>query len=322
MKRSLSLVALLVLVLSLIGAESSASVAASILAKNSSSKDAVLAMESASTSKAKAKAKAKTTSKNKAKAKSASSEWPLLWRDEFSGKKGSSVDPDAWTAETGNSNGGWGNKEIEYYVPDAARLNGAGKLVITAAKAPKGLDCWMEADCPYTSARLNTFDKVELTTGRVEVRLKLPKGAGLWPAFWMLGSEGYWPDNGEIDVMEWIGSDKNVTGATIHGPSSTSENGYSMNGLTTLAKEGTFHTYAVEKRKNDIRWFLDGKEYYRVTASDLAAGDRWVFNEPFYFVLNLAVGGSWPGNPPASVTFPQKLVVDYVRVWGKGTAPE
>ena len=297
---------LLVLVLSLIGAQSSASLAAERV------KPTVASMFGDSPN--------VTTKADKARA--VDSGWPLLWRDEFSGKKGSSVDADAWTAETGNSNGGWGNKEIEYYVPDAAKLNGAGKLVITAAKAPQGLDCWMEADCPYTSARLNTSDKVELTTGRVEVRLKLPKGAGLWPAFWMLGSEGYWPDNGEIDVMEWIGSDKNVTGATIHGPSSKSENGYSMNGLTTLAKEGAYHTYAVEKRKNDIRWFLDGKEYYRVTASDLAKGDRWVFNEPFYFVLNLAVGGSWPGNPPASVTFPQKLVVDYVRVWGKGTAPE
>lgn len=290
---------LLVLVVSLIGAENSASFAANATAKDSSSTQAVM--------------KATNT------VKSASSEWPLLWRDEFSGKKGSAVNADFWNAETGNSNGGWGNKEVEYYVPDAAKLDGSGKLVITAAKAPKGLDCWMKADCPYTSARLTTLGKVELTTGRVEVRLKLPKGAGLWPAFWMLGADGNWPDNGEIDVMEWIGSDKNVTGGTLHGPSSKSPSGYSMNGITELPKEGIFHTYAVEKRKNDIRWFLDGKEYYRVTASDLAKGDRWVFNESFYFVLNLAVGGSWPGNPPDSVKFPQKLVVDYVRVWGKGS---
>jgi beta-glucanase (GH16 family) len=244
--------------------------------------------------------------------------WDLLWQDSFSGRKGASVNDRYWNAETGNSNGGWGNKEMQYYRSSNATLDGNGHLVIAAREAPAGLECWTEEDCKWTSARLQTLDKVELTTGRVEIRVKMPTGAGLWPAFWLLGTEGDWPTNGEIDVMEFNGSEPGLAGGTVHGPSGD-ERGYSLNAVTELAKPSAFHTYAMEKRKNDIRFFLDGKEFARYTAADLKPGEKWVFNQPFYLVLNFAVGGTWPGTPPASVRFPQKLVVDYVRVWGRGT---
>jgi beta-glucanase (GH16 family) len=263
-----------------------------------------------------------TATAPKAQASSASSTTKLLWADSFSGKKGATFDHSAWNAETGNSNGGWGNKELEYYTPDAAKLTGTGKLAITAAKAPAGLDCWTVADCKYTSARLNTAGKVTLTTGKVSIRVKLPKGVGLWPAFWMLGASGPWPGNGEIDVMEWIGSAPHVIGATVHGPSSANLYGYSVNKLTTLPKDGKYHRYTMKKATNDLKFYLDGKLYAHITPKDLPVGAKWVYNKSEYLVLNLAVGGTFPGAPTSKTAFPAKLLVDYVRVWGTGTAPK
>jgi beta-glucanase (GH16 family) len=244
----------------------------------------------------------------------------LVWSDEFSGARGSMPRASNWTAEIGNGQWGWGNQQLEYNTSSAAKLDGSGKLVITASKKRTGTTCWNGRECRYTSARLTTHNKVSVTTGTVSARIKLPKGVGLWPAFWMLGTSSKpWPAKGEIDIMEWIGSKKNTVYGTVHGPGYSAGN--SIGASAHLPADGKFHVYAVTKKRNEIRWFVDGKQFLRLTPADLPRGERWVFNGPFYLILDLAVGGIWPGSPNSSTRFPQKLVVDYVRIRSTTTAP-
>jgi beta-glucanase (GH16 family) len=247
--------------------------------------------------------------------------WTLVWSDEFNGPAGAGVDTGKWTAETGG--GGWGNQELEYYTNTTqnASLDGAGNLVIKAIKEtlPRKYRCWY-GQCQYTSARLITKNKFSQAYGRFEARLKIPYGQGLWPAFWMLGSNidtVNWPNCGEIDIMENIGKEPSIVHGTIHGPGYSGANGigaaYTLSGGQRFA-DG-FHVFAVEWQPNVIRWYVDGILYQTRTPSDLPAGTNWVFDHSFFMILNVAVGGGWPGNPDATTIFPQTMLVDYVRVY-------
>ncbi|MFN2323403.1 MAG: family 16 glycosylhydrolase, partial [Trueperaceae bacterium] len=180
--------------------------------------------------------------------------------------------------------------------------------------------CYYGAPCEYTSARIITAGAVEFTYGRIEARLKIPTGQGLWPAFWMLGNdlaEVGWPESGEIDIMENVGREPGTVHGTIHGPGYSGGN--PVGRPTTLpggeAFSDDFHVYAIDWSPETITWSVDGVDYSTVTADDLPGGTRWVFDHPFFIILNVAVGGNWPGYPDATTSFPQELVIDYVRVY-------
>jgi beta-glucanase (GH16 family) len=248
--------------------------------------------------------------------------WTLAWSDEFNGPAGSAVDGAKWVFETGNGSNGWGNHELEYYTGTTknAAMDGAGNLVITAYRETLGnkFRC-RNGVCRYTSARLKTQGRFEQAYGRFEARMRLPYGQGIWPAFWMLGNNirrAGWPACGEIDIMENIGRGPALVHGTIHGPGYSGANGIGAPyALTSGAFSDGFHVFAVEWEPNQIRWYVDGNLYQSRTSADLPAGAKWVFDHPFFMLLNLAVGGYWPGDPEASNIFPQKMYVDYVRVY-------
>lgn len=237
----------------------------------------------------------------------------LVWHDEFDGPTGSSPDTSRWVFETGGH--GFGNSELEYYTArtDNAALDGQGRLVITARE-----ESYMGRD--YTSARLKTHGTFEHTYGRYEARMKLPQGQGIWPAFWMLGVDigtAGWPSCGEIDVMENIGREPSTVHGTLHGPGYSGGNGIG-GGFDLPSGEkfaDAFHVFAMEWEAQEIRWYVDGQLYQTRAPSDLPQGADWVYDHSFFLLLNLAVGGLWPGNPDATTTFPQTLTVDYVRVY-------
>ncbi|MGW6897155.1 ricin-type beta-trefoil lectin domain protein [Streptomyces sp. NPDC054919] len=237
--------------------------------------------------------------------------------DDFNGPAGSAVDGSKWQIETGDN---VNNHERQYYTAgnSNAALDGQGNLVITARKDnPGNYQCWY-GRCEYTSARLNTAGKFTSTYGHVETRMKIPRGQGMWPAFWMLGDDlgsVGWPNSGEIDIMENVGFEPGTVHGTIHGPGYSGSGGigagYSLPGGQAFAD--AFHTFAVDWAPDSITWSVDGNVYQRRTPADLG-GKSWVFNKPFFIIMNLAVGGYWPGDPDGSTAFPQQLVVDYVHV--------
>jgi beta-glucanase (GH16 family) len=246
--------------------------------------------------------------------------WQLVWADEFDGPDGSDVDRTKWVLETGGN--GWGNNELQYYRDDLANAHlEGGVLVITAIRERyTGPD---NVTREYTSARLKTQGLFEQPYGRFEARLKVPYGQGIWPAFWMLGNDigtVSWPACGEIDVMEHIGREPTLVHGTVHGPGYSGAAGigapYSLPGEAPIAED--FHLFAVEWEPEAIRWYVDGVRYHTLTPASLPAGARWAFDHPFFMLLNLAVGGNWPGPPDASTEFPQRLLVDYVRVYRAG----
>ncbi|MBG0561783.1 glycoside hydrolase family 16 protein [Actinoplanes aureus] len=250
---------------------------------------------------------------------------PVTWSDEFNGAAGTSVDGSKWNFDVGG--GGFGNSELQYYTNSTnnVRQDGQGHLAITARREnPANYQCWY-GTCQYTSGRILTSGKFTQRYGRFEASIKVPKGQGIWPAFWMLGdnlgSVG-WPQSGEIDIMENVGKEPNKLYGTIHGPGYSG--GSAIGGSRTLSAPlgDAFHQYAVEWSPNLIIWYLDGSEYFRVTPASLG-GRQWVFDHPFFMILNVAVGGNWPGSPDASTSFPQTMLVDYVRVsaWNEGTTP-
>ncbi|MFC0006363.1 glycoside hydrolase family 16 protein [Micromonospora siamensis] len=248
----------------------------------------------------------------------------VTWSDDFTGAAGSPPDAGRWRYDTGGS--GWGNNELQYYTTSTrnAALDGNGNLVITARKEnPSGYGCWY-GSCQYTSARLLTRGTFAQAYGRFEARIKIPRGQGLWPAFWMLGNDiatNPWPNSGEIDIMENVGYQPSTVYGTIHGPGYSGAGG--LGGNTSLpggqALADAFHTYTVDWAPDSITWYLDGVTYSRKTPADVG-GNKWVFDHPFFMLLNVAVGGNWPGSPDASTSFPQTMVVDYVRVqaWDTG----
>jgi beta-glucanase (GH16 family) len=237
-------------------------------------------------------------------------EWKLVWSDEFNGPENSPPDPTKWTYDTGA--GGWGNQELETYTDKHENVShdGAGHLVIRALKTASG---------DFTSARIKTLGKFAIQYGKIEARIKIPYGQGMWPAFWMLGDNiksAGWPKCGEIDVMENIGKQPTLVHGTVHGPGYSGAQGitsqYALPGSPPLSDD--FHIYAVEWSRNRIRFFIDGKRYFTVRPVLLPDDAPWVYNRPFFLLLNLAVGGGWPGNPDATTVFPQDMLVDWVRV--------
>lgn len=234
--------------------------------------------------------------------------WNLIWHDEFDGKR---IDPQNWTFDLGA--GGWGNGESQFYTSrqENARLE-KGMLVIEARQEKY-------EDSYYTSARLKTQGLQSFQYGRMEARIKVPSGKGLWPAFWMLGSNfngNNWPLCGEIDIMEYIGKEPDLILGTLHGPGYSGAMGISQWNRQTYNIADDFHTYAIEWEQEEIRWYYDGAHYHTVNRADI--GDReWVFDQPFFFILNLAIGGQLPGPVGLDTVFPTRLYVDYVRVYEK-----
>ena len=241
--------------------------------------------------------------------------WRILWQDEFDLPANSAPDTARWTFEVGQT--GWGNAELENYTSsiENAFHDGEGHLVIQAIATAGG---------GYTSARLKTQGLAAFTHGRVEARMKLPFGQGIWPAFWMLGADirtVHWPRCGEIDIMENIGKEPATVHGTVHGPGYSGGSGIGAPyTLETGRFADDFHVFAVEWQPKRIEFSVDGAVYKRITPADLPQGAAWVFDHPFFLLLNLAVGGRWPGNPDASTRFPQRLTVDYVRVYSRPAA--
>ncbi|NYF59212.1 glycoside hydrolase family 16 protein [Micromonospora purpureochromogenes] len=242
----------------------------------------------------------------------------ITWQDEFNAAAGTPVDQSRWRFDIGGS--GWGNNERQYYTNSTSNAvhDGQGNLVITARREnPANYQCHY-GRCEYTSARLLTAATFTQAYGRFEARIKIPRGQGIWPAFWMLGNDMGsvgWPNAGEIDIMENIGREPNTVYGTIHGPGYSGAGGITGSRTIAAPLADAFHTYRVDWEPNSIVWYLDGVEYHRVDPARLG-GNRWVFDHPFFMILNVAVGGNWPGYPDASTQFPQQMLVDYVRVSG------
>ena len=234
--------------------------------------------------------------------------WQLVWQDEFDG---AALDTTKWVRETGGH--GWGNNELEFYTDrvENSRLEN-GSLVIEARSEAFGNQA-------YTSARLKTQGLVAWKYGRIEARIQIPRGQGLWPAFWMLGDnfpQVGWPACGEIDIMENIGREPGRVHGVVHGPNYSGANGIGGEyNLSTGAFADDFHVFAIEWHAAAMQWFVDGTLFRTVLPSDLPG--LWVFDHPFFIILNVAVGGYWPGNPDTTTVFPQTMRVDYVRVYQK-----
>jgi len=256
-----------------------------------------------------------------ASAPAPSNSWSLVWSDEFDGAAGTVPNAANWNYDLGNKEAsGWGNREFQYYTSSArnAQMNGAGMLVITAEKATNPGPCWNDKPCDYTSARIHTSTKVGFTYGKVEARMKLPPGQGVWPAFWALGTDiatNPWPKSGEIDIMEFVPQTPNSTYGTLHGPGYSGAQGIGKPVDLGAPVVNDFHTYTIIKRPNEIVWYVDGKEYHRLTPALLPAGGTWVFEKPFFVILNLAIGGDWPGPPDATTPLPAQMQVDWVRIY-------
>lgn len=250
--------------------------------------------------------------------------WKLVWRDEFNGRRGFAPDPNVWGYEIGDGVAagipGWGNDELQFYTnkPENVATDGRGHLVITAREATGEQLCYY-GPCKYTSARLLTKNRFELAYGRIEARIKVPQGAGLWPAFWMLGTDidqVSWPQTGEIDIMEYVGRDPNRVFGTIHGPGYSG--GQSYGNIYDFGRPvaDEFHTYAVEWQPDRIVWYVDGIKYHEATPQDpFMQGKQWVFNHPFFMLLNVAIGGNFGGAVGADTVFPRSMLVDYVRLY-------
>jgi beta-glucanase (GH16 family) len=242
--------------------------------------------------------------------------WTLTWSDEFDLPNGSAADPTKWVHETGG--GGWGNDELEYYTDgtDNAVIQD-GALVITATNAGASQYQCSYGTCQYTSARLKTEGLFSQQYGRFEARVQMPTGQGLWPAVWMLGENidtVSWPACGEIDFMETIGSDISTNHGSLHAPS------YDPTGTTSLPSGETFaqafHTFAVEWSSGTVAFYVDDALYETQNESDMPGG-TWEFDHAFFLVMNVAVGGQWPGSPDGTTTFPQTMKVDWIRVYQK-----
>ncbi len=252
--------------------------------------------------------------------------WVQVWSDDFDGPAGSRVDATKWNYETadGCPQGicGWGNNEKEYYTDaaDNIALNGSGQLMIVARTAPAGLNCYY-GPCRYTSGKITTRNKMLAQPGRVVARIKLPAGQGLWPAFWMLGHTSPttpWPDCGEIDIMENKGSQPVTTSSALHGPGYSGQTPFAhAQSLTSGALADDFHTFAVEWDSLVVQFFVDDALHYRVTRNDIERYGRSVLDQPYFVIINLAVGGHFDGDPQSDAILPATMLVDYVRVYTK-----
>ena len=235
--------------------------------------------------------------------------YTLVWGEDFNGKE---VNPGNWTFELGNNNG-WGNNELQTYTNSSENaFVSQGNLIIEARTAAAG-------GSGYTSARMITKNKKIFKWGRIDIRAKLPKGKGIWPALWMLGNNidaVNWPACGEIDILEYLGHETNKIYGTMHWGASS--NSHSMKGSSYTLPAGSFdqqfHVYSIIWQQDSIKVLVDDLQYFQFAKSDVG-GAAYPFNADFFFIFNIAVGGNWPGAPDAFTTFPQRMVVDYVRVF-------
>ncbi len=250
----------------------------------------------------------------------------LVFEDNFNGEAGQSINTDFWNFDIGTGQNGWGNQELQYYTdrPENVSLDGEGNMAITARRESF-------QGSPFTSARINTRDKVEHQYGRFEARIQMPGGRGVWPAFWMLGSNIetepdddpatiVWPFVGEIDITEMRGQEPFRTIGSIHGPGYSG--GAAISGEYDLENDrfdAGFHEYAIEWNPDFIDYFIDGIRFNRITKSDIPEGEDWVFDDqPFFLLLNVAVGGTFVGFPVDATPLPQTMLVDYVRIYEIG----
>jgi beta-glucanase (GH16 family) len=241
--------------------------------------------------------------------------WQLTFEDDFDGAAGSKPDPLTWLPDEGGT--GWGNKELQYYTRgENTYLDGQGALVIEARARSDGYTCWY-GPCNYTSGKLTTQQSRQVSFvqqyGRFEARINAPPGAGLWPAFWLLGENidtvGH-PECGEIDVVETLGRRTSEVQQHAHGPGLNFGSAYDLPGGRSVTD---WHTYSIEWSPQAIEWQVDGETTRTLTRE--GAGTGWVFDHPFYILINLAVGGDWPGSPNSETVFPAQMLVDYVRVY-------
>jgi beta-glucanase (GH16 family) len=254
----------------------------------------------------------------------------LLWSDEFNGKKGSLPSAKTWSREIGG--GGWGNSERQYYTDKAANasMDGAGRLIITADRisneyteqvgtVPGTEDILNRcSECQFTSARLKTARKLSFMYGRVEARIKMPVGVGTWPAFWMLGGDLLdgvpWPECGEVDIMEFRGDISDRATHALHGPTTPKGSGLGAAFLSYEPLSNGFHTYAIEWKKDRIDFIVDGRVNGTFSVAD--TGRRgWVYNQEFFLILNLAMGGTYAGEYIDPTLNQAQLSVDYIRFY-------
>ncbi|GJM42905.1 MAG: glycosyl hydrolase family 16 [Ardenticatenaceae bacterium] len=240
--------------------------------------------------------------------------WDLVWQDEFDSD---TIDSANWTHEVGGD--GWGNGEAQYYTDDPKNSYIEDGVLVIEALQENLLGKL------YTSARLSSQGKVEVAYGRIEARIQIPVGQSLWPAFWMLGNDidtAGWPFSGEIDIMENIGSEPSTIHGTVHGPRYFGANGVgrAKNLPNGAQYADDFHIFAIEWEEEEVRWYMDDEMYHKITPSTVP-GD-WVFDHPFFLIINLAVGGEWPGYPDGTTPFPQILKVDYVRIYESSNTVE
>lgn len=242
----------------------------------------------------------------------------LVWHDEFDGLAASAPNSAHWKVDSGGN--GWGNRELQYYTSRSSnlRLDGAGHLVITAQRESYTGPDGVTRD--YTSSQIETLGRKQFEYGRIQAGIRVPEGQGLWPAFWAIGSDFPrvgWPNSGELDLMENLGSDPFKVYGVMHGPSATNRSGYnhiaSTQSPTSLA--AGYHVYGIDWSPGKIVFTLDGVPYSTRTPSDLGRGERWVFDQPFSLILGLAVGGNFPRAPDSSTVFPATMLVDWVRVY-------
>jgi beta-glucanase (GH16 family) len=245
--------------------------------------------------------------------------WAFVWSDEFDAPDGSAPDPVRWNVLKGGD--GWGNQERQYYTDDAenVRIEGGALLITATEEGASEHECWY-GPCLFKSARLTTKGKLQRQHGRFEARIQVPSGQGLWPAFWMLGADidtVSWPGCGEIDVMENVGKEPSTAYGTLHGPGYSGGNALSAPYQLPAGEElaDAPHDFAVEWEPEVVRFYVDGNLYSTRTPEDVPAGGAWVYEHPFFLLLNVAVGGLWPGDPDETTTFPQTMKVDHVRVF-------
>jgi len=255
--------------------------------------------------------------------------WIQVWTDEFDGAAGARVDTTKWRYDLSDGCAvgicGWGNDEKEYYTDarENIALDGRGHLMIVAQRARSGLMCYY-GPCRYTSAKITTRGKLDVQPGRLEARIKLPSGQGLWPAFWMLGRNlptVGWPQCGELDVMENHGSDSTTISSAVHGPGYSGKTPFVH---TRSLQHGTFsdsfHTFSVEWDSLQARFFVDDTLHYIVSRREVEGFGKWAFDQPFFVILNLAVGGTFDGDPKSDAILPATMLVDYVRVYRRAGA--
>ena len=233
----------------------------------------------------------------------------LVKQDEFD--VNGVVDNSMWSYEIGTGNNGWGNNELEYYTNRLQNVKVEdGVLKITANK-----ESYLSS--AYTSGRITSKNKFEQKHGRFEARIKMPWGKGIWPAFWLLGANSStvaWPQCGEIDIMEYLGNNPTSVFGTVHGPGYAGANAISkVFNLTNDRFDTDYHIFGIEWGEDYINYYVDNVLYNQITPKN--APGEWVFNQPFYIILNVAVGGNLPGSPNNETVFPQTMLVDYVRVY-------